>query len=550
MTKVMRDSPPGEPTAPALHAAANEWEAFQLVLSGHVEDIHRTVITCGSLRSDTGHIIPAPVILREHYVEITAPSELSPEKPGWYPDALVPQTFAFDDPPLLTNGRVNQPYWIDVYVPPGTPAGDYGAELVARTEDGATLRMPFVIHVWGFELPRIPALRSSICITWRRVAEVHGYDGSAPRAEGKLLRILDDYYDMLVEHRLSPHEVWAAYPNADEPITEQSYADIERGLRHHLHQRGAGTVGLPLWETWPFSDPLGKDRAAALEYCARYHGIVKKLGALDRLYKIFGELDEPNDAKAYEHVRDWGAFFQELEQKHGARVPLLITEKPTPEDPSWGSLHGTTDIWVPHVSNVWEDLESSQPTLEIPRRLAAGDEVWTYTALVQTPQEWLAARGMPEQLIGSQPPVWLMDYPTMNHRILGWIMPIHGITGFTYWDTSYWKKPEHDIWKNAGSYPHENGLTYWGDGLLIYPARQQRHGKEGPCASQRLKWLRESVDDYDYIWLLSQRGFKSTALEVGKTFARGFGDWEPSSAKLYEARRKLAEILERLPPAR
>jgi hypothetical protein len=546
MAKVMRDAAPGAPTAPPLYAAANEWEAFQLVVSGNSEDIHGTTVTCGALKGETGHVIPAPVILREHYVEITSPSELAPEMPGWFPDALVHQTFPFDDPAEMTNARRNQPYWIDVFVPPGTPEGDYAGELVATTAGGEKLRMPFSVHVWGFELPRVPSCRTSICLTWRRVAEVHGFDPSAPRAEGKLLRILDDYYDMLVAHRLSPHEVWAAYPNADEPISESSYEEIEKGLRQHLLERGAGTVGLPLWETWPFAEPLGKDRSAALEYCARYYRIVEKLGCLDRLYKIFGELDEPNSAKAYDHVREWGAFFDELERKHGARVKLLLTEKPVPDDASWGTLVGTGDIWVPHVSNVWDDLEGPTAQRSIPARISAGDEVWTYTALVQTPEEWKRLRGFPEKLLGSQPPVWLMDYPSINHRILGWIMPIHGITGFTYWDTSAFPGSGHDPWKNAGSYPHPNGTIYWGDGLLIYPARKPRHPKEGPCASLRLKWIRESVDDYDYISLLSQRGFKSSALDVGQTFARGFGDWEPDTAKLYEARQKLGELLTKM----
>jgi hypothetical protein len=546
MAKVRRDAAPGAPTAPPLYAAANEWEPFQLVVSGSLDDLRNTVVTCGLLQSESGAVIPAPVILREHYVELTSSSELAPEPKGWFPDALVPQNFEFDDPPEMTNGRRNQPYWIDFFIPPGTAPGDYVGEVCATTTDGTRLRMPVTLHVWAFELPRIPACRTSMCLTWRRVAEVHGFDPKAPRAEGKLLRILDDYYDMLVAHRLSPHEVWAAYPNADDPITEASYAEIEKGLRQHLLERGAGTISLPLWETWPFAEPLGKDRAAALDYCARYYRIVEKLGGTDRLYKLFGELDEPNSAAAYQHVHEWGSFFDELAAKHGVRVKLLLTEKPLPDDPTWGSLIGTADIWVPHVSNVWQDLESGQPTRSIPERIQAGDEVWTYTALVQTPEEWKKNRGYPEKLIGSQPPVWLTDYPSINYRILPWLMPIHGITGFTYWDTSAFPGDGFDPWKNAGTYPHPNGTTFQGDGFLIYPARADRHPKEGPCASLRLKWLREGVDDYDYLALLSARGFKKSALEIGQTFARGFGDWEPNTEKLYSARKELGELLSKL----
>jgi hypothetical protein len=322
---------------------------------------------------------------------------------------------------------------------------------------------------------------------------------------------------------------------------------MEDGLRRHLLQRGAGTVSLPLWLDWPFADPLGKDRRAALNYCARYYEICDKLGCADRLYKIFGELDEPQNADAYEQVRRWGTFFDELTAQHQVKIPLLITEHATPQDPSWGNLHSSVDIWVPHVSNVWEDLESAKPPRELLKRLEAGQEVWTYTALVQAPEEWKKGHGYPQQIHHSHPPVWLLDYPAINHRLLGWLMPMRGISGLCYWDTSYWRKPDHDPWKSAASYPHDNGTTYWGDGMLIYPARQQQQGKEGPCASIRLKWIRESVDDYDYLYLMNERALSKEAVKQAQTFVRGFGDWDDDTDALYEARRKIGEMLSQKP---
>jgi glycosyltransferase involved in cell wall biosynthesis len=544
MARIFRDTPAGEPVAPKLYAASNEWEAFQLVVSGTPQELKQITVHCRSLRSVEGNVIAAPVILRQHYVEVTEPSELSPGKAGWYPDALVPQYIPTDDPPLLTNGRVNQPYWIDIYVPKNTPPGDYQSELQVRSPQGDTLHLPFNIHVWDFELPRLPAMRTSIFVTWRRLAEVHGYDRNAPSGpEGTLLNLLNDYYDMLVEHRLSPHEVWEAYPDPHEPISKKSYQAIEQGLHRHLIQRGAGTIGLPLWLDWPFAKPLTQDRKAALKYCAAYYRICEKLGCEERLYKIFGELDEPRDAAGYEQVREWGKFFDELRERHGIKIPLLITEHPTPENPDWGSLHGSVDIWVPHVSNVWQDLESAKPLKELQRRLSAGEQLWTYTALVQAPEEWKATRNNPKQITNSHPPVWLLDYPAINHRLLGWLMPLHGITGMCYWDTSYWRKPDHDPWKSAATYPHDNGSTYWGDGMLIYPLHQKTHGKEGPSASIRLKWIRESVDDYDYLMLMQARGLHTQARDLTRTFARGFGDWKDDTTALYEARRVMGERL-------
>jgi hypothetical protein len=58
--------------------------------------------------------------------------------------------------------------------------------------------------------------------------------------------------------------------------------------------------------------------------------------------------------------------------------------------------------------------------------------------------------------------------------------------------------------------------------------------------------MRESANDYDYIHLLSQRGFKNLALEAGQTFARGFGDWNDNVTALYAARQRMGDVLEKL----
>lgn len=544
MDRVMRDRAPSTDWEPQLHAARGEWEALQVVVSGAPEDVQGALLTSLSLKGPDDALIPAPVLLREHYVAVTASSEASPLPAGDYPDALVPQSFPWQGLPKLT--RINQPFWVDVYVPPDAHPGDYRGVVSATLVSGQKLSLDFKLHVWDFNLPRVPAMKSSIFVVWRRIAKIHGFDPEASRAEPRLQRILNDYYDMLVDNRLSPHEVWQTYPDADKPVSEKSYASIERGLVDHLLQRQAGTIGLPLWPTWPFGDPLRTDRSAAMEYVVRYYRICEKLGCADRLYKVFGELDEPNDLKAYSQVREWGRFFHEIQLKYGVKVPLMVTEQPTPEDANWGSLTESVDIWVPHVSDVWNDLEAPKATQEIPRRLAAGQQVWTYTAMVQTPEAWKKLHGNPKTLGVGQPPVWLTDYPPMNYRILGWLMPRHHISGFTYWDTSYWRHEEHDVWTNAGTYPHDNGEVYNGDGLLIYPARQERQGMEGPVASIRLKWLRECADDFDYVHMLEERGFRNLAIDGSANFARGFGDWDDNVPGLYQTRLVMGGLLEKL----
>ncbi len=541
MDRVMRDSPPSAWKA-AISCARGEWEGLQLVVNGKPSAIKGTAVAASALQGPGGSVIPAPVVLREHYVAIKHSSESAPLPAGDYPDALVPQTVPWQR--LPDRAAINQPFWVDVYVPPESKPGDYTGRLLISLPDGTTQTQDMVVHVWDFALPDTPTLKSSIFIVWRRIAKVHGFDVSDNEAPPQLRHILDDYYDMLVEHRLSPHEVWATYPDPVDPLSDASFQRMQDGLRQHLLQRRAGLIGLPLWPDWPVSDPLGKGREAALDYVVRYHRMCEKLGCASRLYKIFGELDEPKSKEDYDRVRAWGTFFHELREHRSVNIPLLVTEQIEPENPEWGSLAGSVDIWDAHVGDVWRDLEAPDAKQLIPSRIKAGDQVWTYPALVQTPDAWKALHGHPTTLGAGQPPVWLTDYPPMNYRILGWLCARQGITGISYWDTSYWPE-DHDVWTDNGTYPHGES-TYNGDGFLIYPAHLESHGREGPVASLRLKWLRECMDDHDYLQLLRDRGFDRTAMDLSATFARGFGDWKDDIAALMRARDGIAEALERL----
>jgi len=517
-----------------LDAARGEWEALQVIISGTSEDLKGITLEATPLTGPEGKVIAAPTILREHYVKVTKSTPMSPLPAGDYADALVPQDFAWQE--LPNEKHVNQPFWVEVFVPYGTKAGVYKGDLGVK----GGLRAPISLNVFDFDLPVVPRLRTSIMTVWRRIAEVHGFDRQKEPPSPELCALLDQYYDLLTQHRLSIDQTYPTYPDGATGMLDE--ARVEAGMRKHLLQRHAGTLGLPLWPEWPFADPLGKDRAAAMSYTAAWMKLMKKLRCESRGYVIMGDLDEPNDADGYAKVRRWGAFFNEVEAVHQVRVPLLITEQPTPDKLWWGRLEGAVDIWVPHFSQVWQDMEAPNGKRDIARRLKAGDEVWCYAALVQMPEDWEKLHGKPSQLTRANPPVWCLDYPAMNHRVPAWVMPRHGLTGLCYWDTLF-VSPGVDVWADAGSFQHPDGDVYNGDGSYLYPATKKRHGVDMPVASIRLKWLREMAEDYDYLMLARDLGLVKEALALAATFARGFGDWDDDMGRLYTARRKLAELI-------
>jgi len=533
MTRVSRTEELSSKKVVELQAARGEWEALQMVISGPPEEVRLATLEATSLTGPEGATLPPPTLLREHYVTVSKSTPMSPLPAGDYPDALVPMNFKWQD--LPNEKSVNQPYWVDLFVPYPAKPGIYKGELRVLGPDRVFLATRhYSITVLPFDMPVIPRLRTSIMTVWRRIAEVHGFDRQKEPPEPELLALLNEYYDLLAQHRLSIDQTYPTYPDGSTGKLDE--AKVEVGMRKHLLHRHVSTLGLPIWPEWPFKDPLGRDREKAMKYVADWMKIMRKLRGESRGYVIMGALDEPNDNDAYARVRRWGDFFNQAEATHQVRIPLLITEQPSPDNWWWGRLDGNVDIWVPHFSDVWRDMESPNGKRDIARRLAAGDEVWCYAALVQMPEEWEAAHGKPKQLKQSNPPVWCLDYPAMNHRVLAWVMPRHGITGLTYWDTLF-ASPGVDVWANAGSFHHTEGRVYNGDGSYIYPATQERHGAHMPIASIRLKWLREMAEDYDYLILAKDLGLEKEALALGATFARGFGDWEDDMPKLLRPER-------------
>ncbi len=534
MSRVFREQPARPRVEPTLKAARGEWEAFQVVVSGAPEAVQAVRLEAVGARQVEGEaVLPVPQLLREHYVRVTESSPQTSLPAGDYPDALVPLGFPLAALPEVA--WVNQPFWVDVKVPYGSPPGRYEGRVTARFANGRSESVGYAVEVWPFDLPVVPKMKSSFWLSWRRVAEVHGFDRNAGEPHPHLVPLLEAYEGLLAEHRLSIDQIRASYPDAASGALDADQA--ERALRRHLLHRHAASIALPIFPQWPFAEPLGRDREAVQAYLAQWMRLLHRFGCGERGYLALGDLDEPNDAAAYELVRRWGSLVNEAEQRHGVRLPLMITEQPEPDRATWGSLVGAVDIWVPHFSAVYQDLEDPAGKREIARRLAAGEEVWTYAALVQLSESWKERHGFPKVVSEGHPPVWMIDYPPINHRILPWLMGLHGLTGLTYWDVLHY--PEGcDPWRDAGTF-RQGEETFNGDGFYVYPATRRQQGRDQPVASMRLKWLRDAADDFDYLALAREAIGEARVRELTATFARGFGDWQDDVPALLRAREVL-----------
>jgi hypothetical protein len=216
----------------------------------------------------------------------------------------------------------------------------------------------------------------------------------------------------------------------------------------------------------------------------------------------------------YDTLKEWGRNL------HAAGINNLVTMAPVPElfDDGSGTGRSAIDIWVT-LPKMYDDAQE-----EVQEALAKGDEVWSYNTLIQDDYS----------------PKWLLDFPPINFRIQpGFLSQAMGLSGLLYWRADRWSV---DPWTDPNGYSE----IYPGEGQLLYPGTPA--GIDGVCPSMRLKWLRDGIEDFEYIALLKQQGDAETALTIARTVGDSWSNWTRDPAVLEAARQQLGGMFVRTFP--
>ena len=257
-----------------------------------------------------------------------------------------------------------------------------------------------------------------------------------------------------------------------------------------------------------------KERQRLHAWLACWDRAIKELDRPGVVFYIY-LLDEPNDLTAYRYVQKWGRIIREAK----SAVKVLVVEQPQTQDPAWGTLHGAVDIWCPLFS-LFEEEPAAQ-------RRALGETIWTYTALCQ----------------GNPTPWWHTDFPLVHYRVPAWISWHYRIRGLLYWGgLCFWDHVD-DPWTEPGTYNlrKEKGPLFNGEGSIVYPGRAV--GYEGIASSLRLKALRDSIEDYEYLAILERMGLAVEAEKVVRTVADSWYHWSHDPGVYKKARATLAEMI-------
>ncbi len=528
--RVLRDEPAGTGTSVKVSAARNEWESFQILVRTDAP-VKGVVVRPGDLKGPEAAVLRAEDarLYRQHQLKLTAGTYRNdPFKPGWYPDPLIPfkhpqsrealgearfDAVPFDLPAGQTHG-----FWVDVYVPAGAQPGQYRGTYRVVAQGGKVVDIPVTLTVWDFALPRVSTLQTAL---------------GSPAAR------MRSYY------RQRAKEAKEKEP-ADWEVAETQCAELL--TRHRINATPPGPLVPVAQPDGSYSIPTEQVRRLR-EFIDRYHvnaiavrspvGVVKdpdkqrdKLGAwlkswsnaaakLDRPYVTFYIYlkDEPNDEEAYKFVQRWGRAIRQA----NSVVKVMVVEQTWTEkgksgaNSDWGELHGAIDIWCPLFCLF-------RPESAV-KRQALGETIWTYTALCQgkSPSPW-----------------WHIDYPLLHYRVPAWISWRYRIRGLLYWGgMSYWRQTQ-DPWTDPWTYGRPN-LVYNGEGTIVYPGRAV--GYEGIAPSLRLKALRDSIEDYEYLAILEHKGLAAEAQKVILPLAGSWFDWEKDPTAYERARAKLAKMI-------
>ncbi|MCU0306361.1 MAG: DUF4091 domain-containing protein [Thermoleophilia bacterium] len=483
--KVHPESTPPARPAPALWLQAAQDDVEGGIVALRSEGAVSVPATVGDLTGPSG-VIPATAVrrFRVGYVPVSRPSTgVDRLDSAEYPDPLVP----LDGPLVVPAGRTTGLY-VQVTVPAGTAPGRYEAVI----DLGPIGSLPLRVDVFGVRAGRdgFPVVARLEPLSLATALGVRQYD--ARLVEG----ILGDLLPMLRAHGVSPAKApltdpkidagWSADYRDRTDVGEGPVKLVGTNLDRFLGL-GFGWIEAPFEVRVPaaageardpgFTDPRRATLARSLAQALAGHG--------PRAFAL--PVDEPAPDQ-YPAVARAGRILHQ----HAPGVQVMVTEAPNPE--ARRVMAGAVDLWAPPV---WDHyLHRDQLAAE----RAAGRGTWWYTYGSDTQRFTMNL---------------LIDKPTTEARVSGWLAAEEGVQGMFYYSMNSWVKadaryqsPWSEPWylshvkaeERCGGAPRPVGGN--GEASLIYPSGDPRRPAFG---SLRLEALRDGIEDHAVLGALRDR---------------------------------------------
>jgi hypothetical protein len=491
-----------------LSAARNEFEAFQVVVTGAATNVRASataLVGPATLR--------APRLFQEALINLANAS--APD--GWTgqtPDALVPavdeiygearNAFPFD-----VGAGQSRAIWVEAFVPADAPAGDYSG-TVTVTWDGGQAAVPVTLTVWPFTLPSTASLRSAFGFYYGAIPTAHGLSGDA------FARLRAQYGQLALDHRFT-----------------LSHFDDGGDVLAHL---GSQTFYAPILQGTAPTD-LGGARLTAIESTgtmSSFTSVAQAGGWLDQAFQY--TCDEPGGQYCA-----WSSIASKAAPARSAGIRTLVTT--TLDQAQKNGATPYIDILCPVVN--WLDDNPNGGNYDGNQRgtydgWLAGDarrQLWFYQSCMSH-----GCGGSSSYFTGW--PSYMIDATAVRNRAMQWLAFKYDVAGELYYETAmaYGHSPWSNQWDFSGN----------GDGTLWYPGTPAKIGGTThiPVASLRVKMIREGMEDYVYLKLLSDAGDPALAHQiVDQLFPNAYSTNQTPDALMQARATIAARIVELTAPA-
>ncbi|MFY0566852.1 hypothetical protein ACN28E_23835 [Archangium lansingense] len=492
MEKVRPNTAPGSSPRVQLFAARNEFVSFQVGLYGGETGWSGVRASLPALEGPSRIEGKNLVLYRETLLSITKPTTPYTEVGEW-PDGLVPdvdetvgehrQAFPMDVP-----ARESRALWVDVLVPMDAPPGEYHG-TVEVVGGGYFARVDVSLTVVDWVMPSTPSLRTNFLVWTPAVCQA--FTGQRECAREDLLRLLSYLQKLGLEHRLT-------FTSRFEPHNVLDWSSFDAGWAPFL----AGTEPLRL----PGARMTGVLYAGPLtpESLSDFSAQAGARGWLPLTFNFVG--DEP----------PWGLTFEE------ARAHATLSKQTAPEMRTMVTITSLTELEWQQMTDIIDIAAVMVNFLykpHTPRSLSAEDRLARSEAFLRLPNRelWLYQSCMshgcggptPENLPGQGWPSYMVDRPAAKARGMQWVAFLEGATGEHYYEVAM---------KLSTAWTDQNAFGGNGDGTLIYPGTVPMVGgtTEVPLPSMRLKLIRQGIQDYEWLKLVSDQGDRAFAMEVAR----------------------------------
>jgi Domain of unknown function (DUF4091) len=477
------------PTSIQIYAARRESESFQVIIQAPPKGLTNVNVSASDLVSAQGQILSKQnlTLYREHYVEVKQGTPTSwgdrnpPRSPGWYPDGLIPLIDPATQKPPNTQGITD-------------------SNLIASS---------FTIQERSNQLiwvdVNVPA--NAVPGDYNGKITVTSDQG---KLEGSIaIRVWN--FTLPTQPALSSSfEVWTAKSEqtSKELLKHRLMPKDVSGNLSTLQSQGLSTAHLGYWSGADVNSCKMKPAPSVEEL----RSAVSKFNSQLNLYNQTA--DEVDACPGlYPTLKQWARNL------HAVGVKNLVTMMPNPNLYDDGLGRSGVDIWVV-LPKMYDEARGA-----VQQVLKKGDQVWSYNALSQD----------------SYSPKWEIDFAPINFRIQpGFINQSLGLTGLLYWRVDLWTQ---DPWHDIQTYSQGASRNFPGEGMLVYPGAPI--GVQGVVPSMRLKWLRDGVDDYDYVTILKGLGHESGALAQVRQAGASWKSWTKEARVVELVRQRLGEEIDR-----